>query len=71
MPPLVGVAVNVTLVPEQIVVALAPILTLAGKFGFTVIVIVFDVAGELVKHGVALLVITTVTVFVFANVVVV
>ena len=44
-PPLVGVAVNVTLVPEQIVVAVAEILTLAGRFGFTTIVIVFEVAG--------------------------
>jgi hypothetical protein len=35
---LVGVAVNVTLVPEHIVVADAAILTLAGKLGFTVIV---------------------------------
>jgi hypothetical protein len=40
VPPLVGVAVNVTLVPEQIVVADAPILTLAGKLGFTVILFV-------------------------------
>ena len=69
MPPLVGVAVNVTLVPAQIVVALAPILTLAGKFGFTVIVMVFDVAGDPVKHGVALEVITTLTVFPFVKVV--
>ena len=42
---MVGVAVNVTLVPAQIVVAVAEILTLAGRFGFTVIVIVFEVAG--------------------------
>ena len=48
--------------------ALAAILTLAGKFGFTVIVIVFDVVGELVKHGVAFEVITTLTVFPLANV---
>ena len=44
-------------------------LTLAGKLGFTVIVTVFDVAGEPVKHGVALLVITTVTKSLLANVV--
>ena len=69
MPPLVGVAVNVTLVPAQIVVALAPILTLAGKFGFTVIVILFDVAGDPVKQGVALLVNTTVTLSLLAKVV--
>ena len=66
-PPLVGVAVKVTLVPEQIVVALAPTLTLAGKFGLTVMVTVFDVAGELVKQGLAFEVITTVIVFPFAN----
>ena len=42
-------------------------LTLAGKLGFTVIVIVFDVAGEPVKQGVALLVITTLTVFPLVN----
>ena len=47
--------------------ALAAILTLAGKFGLTVIVTVFDVAGELVKHGVAFEVITTVTVFPLVN----
>ncbi|MCB9075799.1 MAG: hypothetical protein H6552_09710 [Chitinophagales bacterium] len=59
---MVGVAVNVTFVPAQMVVAgEAAMLTLAGKFGFTVIVISFDVAGEPVRHGVALLVITTVT----------
>ncbi len=46
MPPLVAVAVNVTLVPEQIAEdGLAEILTLTGKFGFTVIVIPVDVAG--------------------------
>ena len=36
---------NVTDVPEQIVVKLADIITLTGRFGLTVIVIVFDVAG--------------------------
>ena len=46
MPPFVGVAVNVTLVPEQIAPAgTAAILTLTGKFGFTVMVIAFEVAG--------------------------
>ena len=62
---------NVTLVPAQIVVADAPILTLAGKFGLTVIKISLEVAGESAKHGVALLVITTVTSSESANVVVV
>jgi len=38
VPPFVGVAVNVTEVPEQIVVALAAIETLAGKLGLTVTV---------------------------------
>jgi hypothetical protein len=35
--------------------------TLAGNNGFTVVVILFDVAGLFIKHGVALEVITTVT----------
>jgi hypothetical protein len=43
---LVGVAVNVTFVPAHIVLeGLAAIETLTGRFGFTVIVTVFDVAG--------------------------
>ncbi len=36
-PPFVGVAVKVTLVPEQIVLADALMFTLAGKFGLTII----------------------------------
>ena len=41
-----GVAVNVTLVPEQMVVpGFAVMVTLTGRFGFTVVVIVFEVAG--------------------------
>ena len=65
-PPLVGVAVNVTLVPEQIVVAVAEMLMLTGRFGFTVMVMVFEVAGLPVAQ-VALEVITQVTVLPFAN----
>ena len=43
---MVGVAVNVTLVPAQIAPeGLAEIVTLTGRFGFTVIVIPADVAG--------------------------
>ena len=43
---MVGTAVNVTFVPAHIVLeGLADITTLTGRFGFTVIVIVFDVAG--------------------------
>ena len=53
LPPLVGVAVKVTLVPEQIVVADAVTDTDAGKFGFTVMVMPVDVTGEPVKHGLA------------------
>jgi hypothetical protein len=45
VPPFMGIAVKVTFVPEQIVVAEAVILTLAGKFGFTVIVMELLVAG--------------------------
>ena len=44
MPPLVGVAVKVTDWPEQIVVALAVMLTDGVKIGCTIIVIKFDVA---------------------------
>jgi hypothetical protein len=44
-PPLVGVAVKVTLDPEQMVDAEAAILTLTGKFGSTVIVSRLEVAG--------------------------
>ena len=70
---MVGVAVNVTLVVAQIVLSasLDAMLTLAGKFAFTVVVMPFDVAGEPVKHGVALEVITTVTTSLFVNVLVV
>ena len=46
VPPFVGVAVNVTLVPAHIVEdGLAAIATLTGTLGVTVIVIEFDVAG--------------------------
>ena len=46
VPPLVGVAVKVTEVPAQIAPeGTAAMLTLAGSVGFTIIVIVFDVAG--------------------------
>ena len=70
---MVGVAVNVTLVVAQIVLSasLDAMLTLAGRFAFTVVVIGFDVAGEPVKHGAALDVITTVTTSLFVNVLVI
>ena len=42
---MVGVAVNVTLVPEQIVVADAAMLMLAGSTGFTAIFTALEVAG--------------------------
>jgi hypothetical protein len=64
---LVGVAVNVTDVPEQTGLADAAIDTLTGKFGFTVMVTVLDVAGLPVIQ-VALEVITQVTVLPFASV---
>ena len=54
---MVGVAVKVTLVPEQMVVAEAAMLTLAGNTGFTVMVILLEVAG-LPETQVALEVIT-------------
>ena len=63
-------AVKVTDVPAQIVVAVAAILTLTGKFGLTVIVIPELAAGLLVEQ-VALEVKTTVTISPFVSVVVV
>jgi len=42
---LVGVAVKVTDVPEQIGLDEAAIDTLTGRFGFTVIITVLEVAG--------------------------
>ena len=65
---MVGVAVNVTLVPAQIVVADAATDTLAGRSGFTVIVIPADVAGDPVKHGLAFEVSCTVTTSLLFNV---
>ena len=71
MPPLVGVAVKVTLVPAQIVLpGFAEILTLAAKLAFTVITMAFDVTGLPETQG-ALEVITHVMLFPFAKVVVV
>ncbi len=69
---MVGVAVKVTLVPAQMVLSpsLEAMLTLAGKFGLTVVVMVFDVAGEPVAH-VALDVNTTDTCCPFVRAVVV
>ena len=47
VPPLVGVAVKVTDVPAQIVLSasLDVMLTLTGRFGFTVVLIELLVAG--------------------------
>jgi hypothetical protein len=67
---LVGVAVNVTEVPAQIAPdGTAAILTLAGRFGLTTMVIPDEVAGDAVRQGVALEVISTVIASPFANVV--
>ena len=66
MPPLVGVAVKITFVPAQIVVADADILTDGVMIGFTVMVIALDVA----EAGFAQAseeVITTVTTSLFAR----
>ena len=60
---------KVVLIPAQIVVFPA-MLTLTGKFGFTVMVNVLDVAGLPVGH-IALDVSTHVTASAFANVVLV
>jgi hypothetical protein len=60
-PPLVGVAVKVTEVPAHTAPAgTAAMLTLAGSNASTTILIVFDVAGDPVRHGVALDVISQV-----------
>ena len=60
LPPFVGVAVNVTFVPAQIIFeGLALMLTFAVTFALTVIVIAVEVAG-LPFTQVALLVITQV-----------
>ena len=45
VPPLTGVAVKVTEVPAQTGLALATIVTLAVRIGFTVIVMALEVAG--------------------------
>ena len=63
---MVGVAVKVTEVPAHMEVDVADTETLTGKFGFTVIVIVFEVAG-LPEVQVALEVITQVIASLFAN----
>lgn len=63
---MVGVAVNVTLVPEHIVVAEALILTDGITVVVTVIVIALDVAVGCVTH-VSDEVITTVTTSLFAR----
>lgn len=68
---MVGVAVNVTDVPSQMVDEVATIDTLAGKIGFTIMLTPFDVAGDPDKQGAAFDVNTHVTTSLFARVVVV
>ena len=63
---MVGVAVNVTLVPEQMLVALAPIFTEGATDGLTVIVMAFEVAVGSDTH-VSEEVITTKTTSPFTN----
>ena len=60
MPPLVGVAVKVTLVPAHMLFCEAPIAILTGSNGFTIMLIVLEVAGLPLAH-VALVVKTQVT----------
>jgi hypothetical protein len=58
----VGVAVKVTEVPAQIAPeGTAAMLTLAGKFGLTVIVIAFDVAGLPVGQAIFDVITTVIT----------
>jgi hypothetical protein len=66
---LVGVAVKVMEEPAQIVVLDATTATAGIKTGFTVRLMELDVAGEPIKHGVALEVISTVTEAPFVRVV--
>ena len=66
-PPLTGVAVNVTFVPEQIVVAVAAMLTDELSVAFTVIVMALDVAVACVTQ-VNEEAITTVITSLFSNV---
>ncbi len=66
MPPLTGVAVNMTFVPEQIVVAVAPIVTDGVAVEPTVIVIALDVADAGVAQAIED-VMTTVTTSLFAR----
>ena len=70
VPPLVGVAVNVTLVPVQIVVDGVEIETVGVSFGLTVIVIAVDVAFGVLAQA-ELLTIFTVTWSPLVNVVLV
>ena len=57
-----------TLIPEHIAPeGFAEINTLAGRLGFTVIAIPFDIAGLPVRHGDAFDVITHVTTSVFTK----
>ena len=65
---MVGVAVKITFVPEQMPVAVAPIVTDGITVGFTVMVIALDVAVGCVTQ-VNEDVITTVTTSLFARVV--
>ena len=62
-------AVKVTLVPAHTVVEAVLILMPALRLGLTVIVTVFEVAGEPAKQGVAFEVSTQVTVLPLVNVV--
>jgi hypothetical protein len=69
VPPFVGVAVNVTFAPAQIVLpGLAEMETLAATFGFTVMVIPEEVA-VVVERQEAFEVITQVTTWLFVSVV--
>ena len=64
---------NVTLVPAQIVLSasLDAMLTLTGKFGFTVVVMLLEVAEDVTRQGLAFDVSKTLTTSPLAKVVVV
>ena len=66
---MVGVAVKVTEVPEQMApTGIAAMSTLAAKVEFTAIVIPVEVAGLPVKQALGVAVITTVITSLFTNV---
>jgi hypothetical protein len=63
----VGDAVNVTAVPEQTGFAELPIKMLTGKFGLTIMLMLFDVAGFPIAHELMLDISAQLTTSLFAG----